>query len=59
MSPAYGKSTTLFEDIRIDFGKVYPEDYPDDIDPVYGSEVLFTYNQKRGNGSDIWDFHTA
>jgi hypothetical protein len=47
MSPATGVSGTSFAGKQLNFGQVYPEDYPDDIDPNNGSQVIMQYNQIR------------
>lgn len=49
--PAYGGSNTVFDGIELNFGQVFEEKYPDDIDPNYGGEALLTYNAFRNNGS--------
>ncbi len=45
MSPAKGVNGSLFNGVQLNFGQVYPEDYPDDIDPKNGSVVIMNYNQ--------------
>jgi type IX secretion system substrate protein len=47
MSPATGTSGTLFSGTQLNYGQVYQEDYPDDIDPNNGSNVIMQYNQIR------------
>ncbi len=47
MTRVNGVTGTPFEGLSLSFGETYPEDYPDDIDPLYGGEVLFNYNQMR------------
>jgi len=47
MSPGRGLSSTLFNGTQLNFGQVYPEDYPDDINPNNGSQVIMRYNQIR------------
>ena len=50
MSPAKGKAGTAFSSVQLNYGQVYQEDYPDDIDPLNGSRVILEYAEKR-NGS--------
>jgi hypothetical protein len=47
MSPAIGISGFLFEGTQLNYGQIYPEDYPDDIDPNSGSQVIMRYSQIR------------
>ncbi len=49
MNKAYGRDNTAFQGLEIPFGQVYPEDYPDDINPAYGSSVIFDYNTSRSS----------
>lgn len=55
MKPALGLANSVFEDITLHYGNVAEEKYPDDIEPVNGSEVLFNYSQKRPDST----FRTA
>lgn len=43
-SPATGIAESDFENIVIEFGIAYPEDFPDDIAPINGSDSILTYN---------------
>ncbi len=47
MNSAYGIDGTDFQGVALSFGQVYPEKYPDDINPVYGSHAILRYNTKR------------
>ncbi len=47
MKPAAGQTNTTFADVVLHYGEVSEEKFADDIDPNYGSEVLFNYNQLR------------
>lgn len=51
MSPAKGKSGSAFSGIQLNYGQVYEEDYPDDIDPVNGSEVILEYKEIRSGST--------
>ncbi|MEN8192206.1 MAG: T9SS type A sorting domain-containing protein [Bacteroidota bacterium] len=51
MKPVVGVNNTLFSDVTLNYGQVSEEKYPDDIDPIYGSEVLLNYNQVRSDSS--------
>ena len=50
MIPATGMNNTFFEGVTLNYGEVVEERYPDDIDPIYGSEVLLSYNATRNDG---------
>ena len=50
MIPAAGLENTLFEGVSLIYGEIVEERYPDDIDPIYGSEVLLNYNVTRNDG---------
>ncbi len=50
MIPATGLENTLFNGVTLNFGEIAEEKYPDDIDPIYGSEVLLNYNSTRKDG---------
>ncbi len=50
MIPATGLNNTLFEGVTLNYGEVVEERYPDDINPIYGSEVLLKYNAIRNDG---------
>lgn len=41
---ASGVTGSFFENLNIDFGQTYPEDYPDVITPVNGSSAVMQYN---------------
>jgi hypothetical protein len=47
MKPAAGLQNTAFANVILHYGQVSEEKYPDDIDPIYGSEVLLNYSQMR------------
>ncbi|KAA3610719.1 MAG: T9SS C-terminal target domain-containing protein [Calditrichaeota bacterium] len=47
MSPAKGTASTMFNNVQLNFGQVYVEDYPDDIGIINGSEAILYYNQIR------------
>ena len=47
MNQAAGVAGTIFEDLTLTFGEVYNEDYPDDIEPINGSEAILNYNITR------------
>jgi len=51
MTTAYGLEGSLFDDVELNFGQTYPEDYPDDIDPINGSNVFIRYNQTRSGST--------
>ncbi len=51
MTPATGVDNTLFGGVALNFGQITEEKYPDDIDPIYGSEVLLNYNSTRKDGA--------
>ncbi|MDA3860874.1 MAG: T9SS type A sorting domain-containing protein [Melioribacteraceae bacterium] len=51
MIPAIGLNNTVFDGVTLNFGQVSEEKYPDDIDPIYGSEILLNYNSKRNDGT--------
>ncbi len=42
-SPATGIAGTDFENLSIDFGIAYPEDFPDDITPLNGAHKILKY----------------
>lgn len=50
MRPAIGLDNTLFNGVNLNFGEVVEENYPDDIDPIYGSEVILNYSTTRDGG---------
>lgn len=50
MSAVLGNTGTTFENISMNIGQVYEEDWPDDIDAINGSHVILNYNQNR-NGT--------
>lgn len=43
-TPAKGIAGSFFEGLTLEFGIAYPEDYPDDIDPVGGATSILNYN---------------
>lgn len=47
-APASGISETLFENIIFNFGINYQEDFPDELIPNGGSEILLGYNSPGG-----------
>jgi len=48
---AQGVSGTIFDGLTVTIGQTYPEDYPDDIDPMNGASPALIYNARRGDGS--------
>ena len=50
MNKVYGRESTVFENFQMMFGQTYPEDYPDDINPLYGSQIILDYNTNRLGG---------
>ncbi len=42
-NPASGKNRTVFSGISLNFGQVYPEDYPDELSTYGKSEPILTY----------------
>ena len=44
---AYGTSGSIFENLNINFGQTYPEDYPDVINPINGSSAVMNYNSTQ------------
>jgi len=51
MIPASGAENSFFTGITLNYGQTAEEKYPDDIDPIYGSEVLFNYSTSRKDGT--------
>jgi len=51
MNKALGIEGTTFEGATINFGQSFPEDFPDDIDPINGSEAVLNYTVLR-NATD-------
>jgi len=51
MSPARGLSSTLFDGVQLNYGQLYPEDYPDDINPANGSNSILRYSQIRSGST--------
>jgi len=49
-NPATGISGSDFEGVSLDFGQVYPEDYPDEISAVAGAENILTYSNSKNAG---------
>jgi hypothetical protein len=50
MNTVQSSDHTYFQNLSMTIGQVYPEDYPDDINPTNGGEVILNYNQQRTNG---------
>ncbi|GJQ62556.1 MAG: hypothetical protein SCALA702_16090 [Melioribacteraceae bacterium] len=50
MSLASGMAGTGFEGVSAAIGTIYPEDYPDDIEPINGAVAIMEYNQVREPG---------
>lgn len=50
MTIARGIEGTSLEDFSTIIGTIYPEDYPDDIEPANGSVAILEYNQEREPG---------
>lgn len=48
-TPATGVAGTAFEGLKIPFGFVYHEDFPDGIAPVTGATTILTYNVSPNN----------
>jgi N-acetylmuramoyl-L-alanine amidase len=44
-SPATGIQPGDFSDLKLTYGVVYPEDFPDVLSPAGGSAIIFKYNQ--------------
>ena len=42
-----GQSGSLFENFHTTFGEIYPEDSPDDIEPVNGAVPILNYTYER------------
>lgn len=49
-SPAIGESTSEFSDIKLTYGVVYPEDFPDVVSATGGSHIIMKYNQGSSAG---------
>ncbi len=52
-TPAIGTDGGIFSELIIEFGITYPEDFPDDIDPIGGGETIMDYaipGRKAGVG---------
>lgn len=49
-APASGINSSGFDDLILHFGEVYPEDYPDEIGPMDGSEGIMEYHTGAGAG---------
>lgn len=47
MRTATGVAGSPLASLTFTFGQTYPEDYPDDINPVGGASTLLTYNTNR------------
>jgi hypothetical protein len=46
----FGEPGTIFEGLTLNFGEVYEEDSPDDIEPQNGAIPIFNYNYLRNDG---------
>lgn len=53
MNIVNGVTETFFSNVVMNIGQVYDEDYPDDIDPINGSEIILNYNQSRSGTSEM------
>ena len=51
MTAAQGIAGTIFEGLTVTIGQTYPEDYPDDIQPINGATPALIYNANRPDGS--------
>ena len=51
MTAVQGLPGTIFDGITVSIGRTYPEDYPDDVEPVNGSTAAFRYNATRPDAS--------
>jgi len=51
MSPARGTAGSVFSEVQLSYGQVYPEDYPDDIDPLNGAQLIMRYNVIRSQST--------
>ena len=51
MRTATGVNGSSIPGLTFTFGQVYPEDYPDDIDPIGGASTFMTYNTNRTGGN--------
>ncbi len=49
-APAWGIPGSGFDSVYLFFGSVYPEDFPDEIGPFGGSELILKYNNDAGAG---------
>jgi len=49
-SPATGVPGSGFDSVYLEFGVVYPEDFPDEIGPYGGSELILDYANNSGAG---------
>ena len=49
--PASGIAGTVFSGVDLNYGEVFEEKYPDDIDAKNGSELLFNYNFMRNDST--------
>ncbi len=47
MNRIFGVNATPFEGLYLSFGQTYPNNYPDDVDPVNGGEILMHYEYQR------------
>ncbi|MBP7460865.1 MAG: M23 family metallopeptidase, partial [Candidatus Delongbacteria bacterium] len=48
MTQVAGIDGTPFQSLAMTIGQIYPEDFPDDVDPVNGSQAILHYNYSRG-----------
>jgi len=51
MTAAQGIAGSIFEGLTVTIGQTYPEDYPDDIQPINGASAALIYNAQRTDGS--------
>jgi hypothetical protein len=51
MTAAQGIAGSIFEGLTVTIGQTYPEDYPDDIQPISGASSALIYNANRPDGS--------
>lgn len=47
LTNSFGIEETPFEGLSFDFGSVYEDNEPDDIEPVYGGQTMINYDYKR------------
>jgi hypothetical protein len=49
LTNSFGAEGTPFSELTFDFGGIYQESEPDDIEPVYGGEAMINYDFKRSD----------